>query len=130
MLMVPTLKVRAYSAIFHCRVEWIPGCLIHQWWHKNYFVTMLDNLNWHTSLASHRSQSFILLPQMSTAKPTIFHGGSTSRINLCISEIFAHKDGAKCHLSTKLGFQMNFEKNWSNFIYLSVVIIFETNGPP
>ena len=50
------------------------------------FVVMLDSLNWRTSHASHRSLSFILLPQMSTARPTIFHGGSTLRINLCISE--------------------------------------------
>ena len=64
---------------------------------------MLDSLNWRTSHASHRSLSFILLPQMSTARPTIFHGGSTLRINLCISEITVHKDGAKCHFFVSHG---------------------------
>ena len=57
---------------------------------------MLDSLNWRTS---HRSLTFILLPQTSTARPTIFHGGSTLRVNLCISEITVHKCGAKRHLS-------------------------------
>ena len=56
---------------------------------------MLDSLNWRTSHTSHRSLSFILLPQMSAARPTIFQGGSTLRINLCISEISVHKNGAK-----------------------------------
>ena len=59
---------------------------------------MLDSLNWCTSHTSHRSLSFILFPQMSPARPTIFHGGSTLRINLCISERIVHKDGAKCHI--------------------------------
>ena len=35
--------------------------------------------------------NFIL---MSTARPTTFHGESTLRINLCISEISVHKDGS------------------------------------
>ena len=56
---------------------------------------MLDSLNWRTPHASHRSLSFILFPQMSTARPTIFHGGSTLRINLCISEITVRRDVAK-----------------------------------
>ena len=34
---------------------------------------------------------------MSTARSTVFHGGSTLRINLCVSEISIHKDGAKYH---------------------------------
>ena len=65
---------------------------------KLFFVVMLDSLNWCTSHISHRSLSFILFPQMSPARPTIFHGGSTLRINLCISERIVHKDGAKCHI--------------------------------
>ena len=60
-------------------------------------------VNWRTFHTSHRSLTFILLPQMSTARPTIFHGGSTLRICLCISEITIHKDGAKCHLFVSHG---------------------------
>ena len=52
---------------------------------------------------SHRSLSFILLPQISTARSTIFRGGSTLRINICISEITVHKDSSKCHFFASHG---------------------------
>ena len=70
---------------------------------KTIFVVMLDSLNWRTFHASHRSLNFILSSLISNARPTIFHGGSTLRINVYVFEIHVHKYDAKCHFFVSHG---------------------------